>query len=139
MTTLDRLQRLRDHDKRLARMDLVKAEQAHSSQEERVNAVVERIDEARKELEPGDPAELALYHAFRLRMEMQDRRERAFLKETSRQVEQRREEVSGKAREAEVVRLMREARAEEAAWEERRREEKELDEIRRDLFRRKAA
>jgi flagellar export protein FliJ len=139
MTTLDRLQRLRDHDKRLARMDLAKAESAHSTQEQRLAEVGQRIHQARADLGPSDPAELAQYHAFRLRMEMLSRRERAFLEETQRQLDKRRDEVSSKARESEVVRLMREARDEEAGWEARRTEERELDEVRRDLWLRKAA
>ncbi len=139
MRTLDRIQRLRDHDKRLARLDLAKAQSAHTSQEQRLREVGDRIDEARKDVSEVDPAELAQYHAFRLRMEMLERRERAFLAETERQVEKRRDEVSVKARESEVVRLMREARGEEEALELRRSEEREMDEIRRDLWLRNAA
>ena len=139
MRTLDRIQRLRDHDKRLARLDLAKAQSAHTSQEQRLREVGDRIDEARKDVSEVDPAELAQYHAFRLRMEMLERRERAFLAETERQVEKRRDEVSVKARESEVVRLMREARGEEEALELRRSEEREMDEIRRGLWLRNAA
>lgn len=129
MDTLERIRRLREHDKRRARLDLLQAERRHQAQRERLDAVEARVEKARREAPEGDAAELALYHAFRLRMEMVGRREQDFLSETGRIVDERRDVVTEKAREAEVVKLLQEARDEEAAYEERRDEEKDLAQL----------
>lgn len=129
MDTLERIRRLREHDKRRARLDLVQAEKRHQVQQGRVDAVRTRVQTARDQAPESDPAELALYHAFRLRMEVVSRREQQFLTETERVVDEHRGVVAEKAREAEVVALLQEAKLEEAAMEERRDEENELAEM----------
>ncbi|MCP4804263.1 MAG: hypothetical protein GY913_23365 [Proteobacteria bacterium] len=129
MDTLERIRRLREHDKRRARLDLVQAERRHQAQRDRLDAVDARVQQARADAPEGDAAELALYHAFRLRMEMVGRREQDFLNETGRIVDERRDVVVVKAREAEVVALLQEAQEEEAALEERRDEENDLAEM----------
>ena len=138
MKTLDVLKRIRDHEKRRARLELVKAEKRHDQQKARVERVHRRVTEARAEL-GEDAASMAIYHQFRIQMELLGRREQSFLDETGRVVEDRRGEVEVAAREAEVVSLVIEAREEEAALEARRDEEKELDQLALDAWLRKVA
>jgi len=138
MKTLDTLKRIREHEKRRARLELVKAERRHDAQQARVDRVDERVDLARAEA-ANDCASIAIYHQFRIQMELLGRRERSFLDETGRVVEERRDEVATAAREAEVVALVVEAREEEAALEARREEEKQLDQLALDAWIRKVA
>ncbi|HJN75518.1 MAG TPA: hypothetical protein QGF58_16430 [Myxococcota bacterium] len=138
MKTLDVLKRLRDHDKRRARLELVRAEKRHDQQLDRVERVNQRVVEARAET-TEDAASLAIYHQFRVQMELLGRRERSFLDETGRVVNERRGEVATAVREAEVVALVIEAREEEAALQERRDEEKVLDQLALSAWLRKVA
>lgn len=138
MKTLDTLKRLRDHEKRQARLELVRAERRHDKQQGRVDQVAERVEAARQEPR-NDAASLAIYHQFRVQMELLGRREQSFLDETGRNVDVRRGEVAVAAREAEVVELVIEARNEEAALEARREDERQLDQLALDSWHRKVA
>ena len=119
--TLEALLRIREHGKRNARLQLVEAESARIDQEKAISQTRHRVDVARRSAE-DDPASMARYHAFRLRMEMVQRRQEQELMSRERQVTQRRDDLRHAARDSRVVELVIENR-ERAALEQARRDE----------------
>ncbi len=127
--TLAKLRRLRDRERKAARMDLARAQQAEALQAERLATNRARVDHARTHSETEDPAELARYHAFQLRMEMARRREQTRLDRRGQDVNDRQDKLVDALREVRVVERIQEIRAEQAALEHRRAEEQVLDEV----------
>ena len=127
--TLAKLKRLRDRERKAARMELARAQQAEAVQAERLASNRARVENARALSDTDDPAELARYHAFQLRMEMARRREQTRLDRRGRDVNERQDKLVDAMREVRVVERIQEIRAEQAALEHRRAEEQMLDEI----------
>lgn len=127
--TLKTLQRLRDRQRKAARMDLARAQRAEDAQAERLAENRTRAAQARPMAATGDPVELARYHAFQLRMEMMRRREETRLAHRGKDVAVRQELLVDAMREVRVVERIQEIRAEEATAEVRRAEDQELDEV----------
>lgn len=126
--TLERIRRLREHGKRMAHIELVRAETERASHLQRRKLLEQRIEAARNAADQGSAEDLASYHSFRMRMEVVSRRQEHALRQAELRVEDRREQVSAAAREAEVVKVMLQAREEEARVEEVRAERSANDE-----------
>jgi len=127
--TLAKLQRLRDRQRKAARLELARAQKAEALQAERIATNRARVANARPLAETADPVELARYHAFQLRMEMARRREQTRLDHRERDVSVRQGKMVDAMREVRVVERIQEIRAEQAALEHRRAEDQELDEV----------
>ncbi len=127
--TLAKLQRLRDRQRKAATLELARAQRAEAQQAERLAENRQRLERAQPEAESLDPAELARYHAFRLRMEVARRHEQTRLENRSRDVAVRQDKLVEAMREVRVVERIQEIRAEEKALEDRRAEDAALDEV----------
>ncbi len=127
--TLAKLQRLRDRQRKAARLELARAQRAEAQQAERLADNRAQVADARPLVETADPVELARYHAFQLRMEMARRREQTRLEHRERDVNARQDKLVDALREVRVVERIQEIRAEQTALEHRRAEDQELDEV----------
>jgi len=126
--TLKALHRIREHGKRNARLRLMEAETARIDQEEAIDQTRHRVDIARRTSDP-DPASMARYHAFRLRMEMVQRRQEQELMSRERQVTRARDDLRTAARDSRVVELVIEERQREAMEQARRDEDALMNEL----------
>jgi flagellar export protein FliJ len=126
--TLDALLRIREHGKRNARLQLLEAEAARADQEAAIEQTLHRVAIARRTADE-DPAAMARYHAFRLRMEMVQRRQEQELMSRERQVSRAREDLRDAARESRVVELVIENRDRAEAEEARRSETALMNEL----------
>ena len=127
--SLAKLQRMRDRERKAARLELARAERAKASQAARLEENRHQARNARTLAQSIDPVELARYHAFQLRMEMARRRETTRLEKREQDVERKQAKLVEAMREARVVELVAEVRAEQEALEARRQESGVLDEV----------
>ena len=137
--TLERIKRLREHGKRMARLELVKAETERGAQHRRVQQLETRLETARAGVDSESAEDLARYHSFRMRMEVVGRREEHALQQADLKVEDKRSAVSAAAREAEVIRTLLDRRIEEGRQEAVRHERKASDEAAVQSWMRKAS
>lgn len=126
--TLERIRRLREHGKRIARMELARAESERAQHMERRKQLEQRIEAARGAADQNSAQDLASYHSFRMRMEVASRRQEHALHQAELRVDDHRARVAEAAREAEVVKVMMEARQEAARQEDARAERAVNDE-----------
>ncbi len=126
--TLKALHRIREHGKRRARLRLLEAEVARQDQVEAIDQTRHRVEVARRRAE-DDPATMARYHAFRLRMEMVQRRQEQELMSRERQVSACRDDLRHAARSSRVVELVIENRQKLADEQARRSESALLNEL----------
>lgn len=126
--TLERIRRIRDHGKRMARLELVRAENERSDHRRRQALLDQRIETARSSADASSVADMASYHSFRMRMEVASRRTEHAIQQAELRVEDKREKVSTAARESEVIKLMLENRIEEERVDQARSERGERDE-----------
>ncbi len=127
--TLSKLQRIRNHQRKAARIELARAQREQANQKEKLAENRTQVDNARSAAESNDSGELARYHAFQLRMEMARRREQTQLERKERNVASRQEKLVHAMREVRVVERLQEIRAEEDAQETRRTEDQTMDEV----------
>ena len=125
--TLERIKRLRDHGKRMARLELVRAETERSAQHRRLQQIEDRLHSARNRVDGRCADDMARYHNFRMRMEVVGRRQEHALEQARLRVEDRRSAVSTAAREAEVIRTLLDRRIEESRQDRARHERGEQD------------
>jgi flagellar export protein FliJ len=126
---LKHLERLRNHEKREARINLASAETEKDEAEEALEANRHRIDEIRQGVIDNDPLEVARYHAFRLRMEMHRRTESGKLSSAVGRVDTCRTRLNLAIRQAQTMEKLIQNRADEAAREARKNEATMLDEL----------
>ena len=126
---LKHLQRLREHEKKQAQMDLAKAEQAEEAQAEKVENNARSVTQARESTLEDSAAEVARYHAFRLRMEMVRRREVGRLEKRKAAVDSARETLNESLKQVRTLDKIIENREEEAAKEARKSEENLMNEL----------
>jgi len=126
---LKHLQRLREHEKKQAQMELAKAERAEEAQAARVEENARRVEAAREGTQENDAAEVARYHAFRLRMEMMRRREVGRLQKRQHAVSDARNILNDSVRQARTLDKLIESKEEEAAKEARKSEEILMNEL----------
>lgn len=126
---LKHLQRLREHEKKQAQMDLTKAELAEEMQKAKVEENAQSVENAREATREDDAAEVARYHAFRLRMEMMRRREVGRLEKRKEAVQSARDTLNESVRKVRTLDKLIENREEEAAKEARKSEENLMTEL----------
>ena len=126
---LKHLQRLKEHEKKQAQMDLAKAEKAEEDQAEKVEINARSVAQARESTLEDSAAEVARYHAFRLRMEMVRRRETGRLEKKKKAVHSAREALNESLKQARTLDKIIENREEEAAKEARKSEENLMNEL----------
>ena len=126
---LKHLQRLREHEKKQAQMELAKAERAEEAQVERVEENARSVRDARSATSEDDAAEVARYHAFRLRMEMTRRREVGRLEKRKADVHSARDALNESVKKVRTLDKLIENREEEAAKEARKAEGTLMNEL----------
>jgi flagellar export protein FliJ len=126
-STLARVQKLYDRRKDLARLELVKAQRAHATEEEHIAEMVASVARAR-EGEPVDTNDLAERQLYALRMELGRRDRERRLAELARIVDITRDRATEAGREARRVERIIEIRAEQEAVVESGRQQRTLDE-----------
>lgn len=88
MSVLHSLHRLRQHARRETETSLRRAQEERDVQAAKVDALRAAVAEAREGVDPNDASDLSAYHAWRLRTEMNERRESARLAQRERDLEQ---------------------------------------------------
>jgi flagellar export protein FliJ len=126
---LEHLKRLREHEKKQAHLGLSKAEREEQRQLERMEAHQKTVEEVRENCQVDDPAEVARYHAFRLKMEMVRRRDEARLERCQTKVDQSRDKLTEKVKETRTLETLIENRAEAEAAEKAKKDGATLDEL----------
>jgi flagellar export protein FliJ len=126
---LKHLQKLREHEKKQAQMDLAKAERAEETQAARLEENARTVKAVRKGTQEDDAAEVARYHAFRLRMEMIRRREVGRLQKRQDAVSSARDHLNDSVRQVRTLDKLIENREEEAAKEARKSEQNLMNEL----------
>ena len=126
---LKHLERLRNHEKRQARIELTEAQNEKSMAEVELAENVAHVEKIRSSTSEDDPMEVARYHAFRLRMEMTRRRQSSRLNGASDRVDVCRDRLDNAVRRAQTIEKLLEQRADEAAREARKNEATMLDEL----------
>jgi len=126
---LKHLERLRNHEKRQARIELTEAQNEKDVAEVELAENVSHVQEIRDSTSADDPMEVARYHAFRLRMEMTRRRQSSRLNGASDRVDMCRNRLDSAVRRAQTIEKLLEQRADEAAREARKNEATMLDEL----------
>jgi flagellar export protein FliJ len=126
---LKHLQRLREHEKKQAQMELAKAELAEEMQQAKVAENAQNVEDAREATREDDAAEVARYHAFRLRMEMVRRREVGRLEKRKAAVHEARDTLNESVRKVRTLDKLIENRAEEAAKLARKSEDSLMTEL----------
>jgi flagellar export protein FliJ len=130
---LKTLLRVREAEQKAAKQRFAEAERARIVQEERISAIREQImgshEDEPEAGEAGEANALALSQAYRLRRQVQLKRENIELHVREAKSNGRREELRGATQEARVVELALEKRLEEDRIEARREEGRRLDEL----------
>lgn len=127
--TLQRLLKLRELSHRNAQKELSAAEHERLRHEQRMNEHQDKLEQARVGLQYGCAADMARYHTFVVRMEMQRRTKARSLRRAQQEEDRKRGSLKLAAREAKTVELMLEKRVAVEAEEERRTEGRRLDEL----------
>ncbi|GEM_PF-1681836 len=129
-STLQKLLRLRERDKRDARQLLAQAQGRYATNEAMVEATCAQLAEARERAgNEGDPTLLSHYHSYQLRMEMERRHQERALQTSAAEVEAARDGLRHRVQKAHMLSTILERRAEEARVAERRAETSLLDEL----------
>jgi len=127
--TLATLHRVKQTMKRGAHLEYLAAEKARQDQEERVDEIRETMDRSRNgdRNANSDACWLAQEHAYRLRLEMELRRENRHLDRRTFEAEKRQTTLLDASRASRVVELVIEKLDEETALEDRRAEARRID------------
>jgi flagellar export protein FliJ len=128
-STLHTLLRLRGLDREASAVALRKAEDERDSQRQKLDEVRATVARARENVSATDAADLAVYHQFRLRQEMAERREMARLAQKERDLETKRNLHVGRVRDELALQNVIDAKAVEEARDESRRDQAQNDEV----------
>jgi flagellar export protein FliJ len=126
---LKHLQKLREHEKKQAQLDLAKAQRAEDAQRGKIEANAQKVRDAQENTQENDAAEVARYHAFRLRMEMIRRRESGRLQKRQNQVMVAREVLNHSVRQVRTLDHLIENREKEEAKEARKVDNELMNEL----------
>ncbi len=129
-STLQKLLRVREQDKRKARQLLASAQTRHAAQEAQIEETCAQLDAARQQSgTEGDPTLLSHYHSYQLRMEMERRHQERALQQSAAAVEAARDGLRHRVQRTHMIETILERRAEEARLEEKRAETSLYDEL----------
>ncbi len=129
MSTLSTLHRLRQFTRRESEVVLARAQGARDAQAAVLATLQQRLRDSRDALDPGDAAALAGWHAWRLRMEMEERREGARLAQRERDLDVALRIHQKNVRDELSLEKLIENKHEEARLEAARKETRVLDEV----------
>ena len=129
-STLQKLLKVREQDKRKATQLLARAQDRHAAHEAQIEETRAQLDAARRRSgQEGDPTLLSHYHSYQLRMEMERRHQERALQQSAAEVEAARDGLRHRVQRAHVIASLLERRAEEARLEEKRAETSVYDEL----------
>jgi uncharacterized FlgJ-related protein len=132
------LQRIRNHRKKGAENAFSKAERARQDQEALVKTMAESVEKSRQEADAEDEAcWVAQAQAWRLKMEVQIRREEAHLADRVEEVQDRRQILTRANRDHRVVEIALENIDERQATQRKKAETRRLDAMGTTRWRRK--
>jgi flagellar export protein FliJ len=130
---LKTLLRVRNAEQKVAKQRFAEAERRRIAQEDRISAIRDQILVSHEDEpdagESGEAHDLALSQAFRLRRQVQLKRENIELHSCEAQSNSMRTELRGATQDARVVELALEKRLEDDRIEARRDEGRKLDEL----------
>ena len=129
MSTLSTLHRLRQFTRRESELVLARAQEARDAQMAVMAALHERLRASRDAIDPDDAAALAGWHAWRLRMEMEQRREGARLAQRERDLDVALRVHQKNVRDELSLEKLIESKHEEARLEAARKDTRVLDEV----------
>lgn len=129
MAVLDTLRRLRVYQRQQSSLQLKQAEVERERQAERVQSLEVALVEGHAATSPTDAAALAEYHSWRLRQELNLRRENARLAQRVRDVDLQQDRHIKNVREELTLDTVIQARDREELEEENRVEARWMDEI----------
>lgn len=129
MAVLDTLRRLRVYQRQQSSLQLKQAEVERERQAERVQSLEQALVEGHAATSPTDAAALAEYHSWRLRQELNLRRENARLAQRARDVEIQQDRHIKNVREELTLDTVIQARDQQELEEENRAEARWMDEI----------
>lgn len=129
MAVLDTLRRLRVYQRQQSSLQLKQAEVERERQAERVQSLEQALVEGHAATSPTDAAALAEYHSWRLRQELNLRRENARLAQRARDVEIQQDRHIKNVREELTLDTVIQARDQQELEEANRAEARWMDEI----------
>ncbi len=129
MGTLHTLHRLRQATRRESDVVLRRAQAERDAQAQRLDSLRHQMEAARDAVDASDPAEMASWHAWRLRAEIEQRRELARLAQRERDLEAATRAHQKNVRDELSLERVIEAHEEEARLEAVRKETQALDEV----------
>jgi len=129
MSVLDSLLRLRTWQRQQSALQLKQAQEERDRQAGQVSSLKQAMEQAQRDMRPDDVFEVNDYHAWRLRQELNMRRETARLQQRERDVEIQQGRHVQNVREELSLDAVLEAKALTEMEEERRAEAREMDEI----------
>jgi hypothetical protein len=127
--TLHTLHRLRQATRRESDAVLRRAQAERDAQVQRLDALRNQMETARAGVDPSDPAAMASWHAWRLRAEIEQRREIARLAQRERDLEAASRVHQKNVRDELSLERVIEAHEEEARIEAARKDTLALDEV----------
>jgi flagellar export protein FliJ len=129
MSVLDSLLRLRTWQRQQSALQLKQVQEERDRQAGQVSALKQAMEQAQREMRPDDVFEVNDYHTWRLRQELNMRRESARLQQRERDVEIQQGRHVQNVREELSLDAVLEAKEQTEMEEERRAEARQMDEI----------
>ena len=129
MSVYKSLHRLRQYARQESELQVRKAREERDAQAARIDALRAEVQSARAAVDPDDANALAAYQAWRLRAEMNERRESARLAQRERDLEQHTRMHTDNVRKELTMEKFMELQAERALEESRRVDARKMDEI----------
>jgi len=126
---LEKIRRIREIHEEKARLELRDSQRQFDDMNRDLNGIGERVHASHSSTTGTDAADLALHHAFALRMEMERRTQAARCGEQEAVVEQSRESVVHASRQTRVAELVEERAAAAIRQTAATKEQRELDEM----------
>jgi hypothetical protein len=128
-STLHTLLRLRGLEREASSLALRKAEDDRDAQRAKLDDVRTSIARARESVDTLDVIDLNIYHQFRLRAEMNERREAARLAQKDKELEARRAVHVGRVRDELALQNVIDAKDLAEAREDSKRDQAKMDEL----------
>jgi flagellar export protein FliJ len=126
---LQKIRRIREIDEERARLELRDNQLRYDDLNRELTDIGERVQASHSSTKGTNAADLALHHAFALRMEMERRQQKAKCEEQSVRVEEHRETVVQASRQTRVAELVEEREAAAVRHIAATKEQRELDEM----------
>jgi len=126
---LQKIRRIREIDEERARLELRDTQRQFDELNRDLTVIGQRVQASHSSTLNTDAGDLALHHAFALRMEMERRQQEARCVEQEARVEESRESVVQASRQTRVAELVEERAAAAVRHSAATKEQRELDEM----------